>query len=769
MCHFTQADNYAPVTVGQLKNVATAFYDRLGQIGYNWQTGTFGVPSTPYPWSGTVNAENEAPSNIGQLKNLFTFEISSAYLAIDGDGDGLPSWWETLYGFDPLVWSDANIDSDLDGLNDGGEYVYATNPHLTDTDSDEASDDEERAAGTDPKKDTSTPLAFCYLVHRVNWSVSYLPPVPPNGVESPNPNWFDGSSGYWPRQGDHQGTIFANCYPGRDRLGDFYRVGGTEGPKATQIPIFSSQIPLIPDKDPASAIILDTPQYNPVNLHSEAYFRGDGEGSVYTEAGAVWIRGPKRTSETTYLIRVTKTQQQRAPVPPSEEVTYETIVVPPTQNSSPAKSYIAALSGASAQRYGGESTHLRLDLIPVELQSVTFSGSGTSEFFTVKADDGTDFADPHWKDVGGDGNLVKTDGDHTYPVAYVRNKIPLVAATIKLTPGLAGLRIKASHTDGFNMTTAPLTVPASGIVEIPATSLTQPLPNTIFHYPAFKLTWEISINSGAWSRIGESRTPLYVLRAAPILGKDNNHGQATATEMRYTLVHTGCALASGESTQSPLISKIFSMFAAPGLAAERQRYNPQTGLSQAKVLTFYKGWPAVGADDQRGVLLQVLESPEVLPEPGCQCFVFAEMMRDMLKIQGIPARVPVLFYWKTLGDERVFRLFVKDWTFSGNGTSGENGWPYMPTEYAKGPTLPGQNNTNTPEDFINHAIVEVSYAEYYDPSYGAGPFSSLGSHDINSFSGYGQNVGDLANPAAAYILGKKNSVIEAETRTVRYR
>ena len=366
LCQFTQADNYAPATVGQLKNVAKVFYDRLGQIGYNWQTGTFGFPSTPYPWTGTINAENQAPCNLGQLKNLFTFEISPAFLAIDGDGDGLPAWWETLYGFDPLVWSDANIDSDLDGLNDGGEYFFATNPHLIDTDGDEASDAEEGAAGTDPKMDTSTPLAFCYLVHRVNWSVNYLPPDPPNGGESPNPVWFDGSSGYWPRQGDHQGTVFANCYPGRDRLGDFYRVGGTGGPKTSEIPIFSSQIPLIPDKDPASAIILDSPWYNPVNLHSEAYFRGDGEGSVYTEAMAVWIRGPKRASETTYLIQVTKTQQQRAPVPPTEEVTYETIVIPPDVNSSPAKSYIAALSGASAQRDGGESTHLRLDLIPVD-------------------------------------------------------------------------------------------------------------------------------------------------------------------------------------------------------------------------------------------------------------------------------------------------------------------------------------------------------------------------------------------------------------------
>jgi hypothetical protein len=578
LCQFTQADNYAPATVGQLKNVAAVFYDRLGQIGYNWQTGTFGFPSTPYPWSGTINAENQAPCNLGQLKNLFTFEISPAFLAIDGDGDGLPAWWETLYGFDPLVWSDANIDSDLDGLNDGGEYFFATNPHLIDTDGDEASDAEEGAAGTDPKLDTSTPLAFCYLVHRVNWSVNYLPPDPPNGGESPNPVWFDGSSGYWPRQGDHQGTVFANCYPGRDRLGDFYRVGGSGGQKTSEIPIFSSQIPLIPDKDPASAIILDSPWYNPVNLHSEAYFRGDGEGSVYTEAMAVWIRGPKRASETTYLIQVTKTQQQRAPVPPTEEVTYETIVIPPDVNSSPAKSYIAALSGASAQRYGGESTHLRLDLLPMELQQVTFSGEAENEFFTVKADNGTDFAAPHWKDGNGDGDLLATDEDHTYPVAYVKNKVPHVAASIKLSPGITGVRIKASNPDGFTMTTASLTVPESGILEIPATSLEQSLPDSVHAYQFFRLTWELSIDGASWIHVGESRNPLYVLRRPPSLGVDVAAvGSLSPTEMRYTLVHKSCNLAQDQVTDAAITSSISAEFSAWN--ATRLRYDAQKGMS----------------------------------------------------------------------------------------------------------------------------------------------------------------------------------------------
>lgn len=392
LCQFTQADNYAPATVGQLKNVAKVFYDRLGQIGYNWQTGTFGFPSTPYPWTGTINAENQAPCNLGQLKNLFTFEISPAFLVIDGDGDGLPAWWETLYGFDPLVWSDANIDSDLDGLNDGAEYVSSTNPHVTDTDGDEASDEEERASGTDAKKNTSTPLAFCYIVHGVNWSMNYLPPDPPNGAESPFPEWFDGLSGYYPRQGDHQGTIFASCYPGRDRLGVFYREGGSGGPKYSEIPIFSSQIPLIPAKDLESAIIHGLTLIEPVELHSKAEFRSDGEGSVYTEAMGLWIRGSRRTLETSYLLQVTKTHLGPSP---TVEVSYETIVIPPNVNSSEAKPFMAELSHASARRSYIESTHLRLDLLPVEVRAFqdVYGPHGSPPMYLLKPDDGQPFGD----------------------------------------------------------------------------------------------------------------------------------------------------------------------------------------------------------------------------------------------------------------------------------------------------------------------------------------------------------------------------------------
>jgi hypothetical protein len=49
-------------------------------------------------------------------------------LALDSDGDGIPDWWETLYGLDPHNRLDGNLDSDGDGRNNLQEYLSGTDP-----------------------------------------------------------------------------------------------------------------------------------------------------------------------------------------------------------------------------------------------------------------------------------------------------------------------------------------------------------------------------------------------------------------------------------------------------------------------------------------------------------------------------------------------------------------------------------------------------------------------------------------------------------------
>jgi len=58
---FTATNNYQAVNIGQAKNTAQPFYDRLGL--------------TNYPWLGAAATNDYGAANIGQIKNLFSFPI----------------------------------------------------------------------------------------------------------------------------------------------------------------------------------------------------------------------------------------------------------------------------------------------------------------------------------------------------------------------------------------------------------------------------------------------------------------------------------------------------------------------------------------------------------------------------------------------------------------------------------------------------------------------------------------------------------------------
>ena len=756
MCAFSNDDNFAPVAVGQLKNVAKLFYVRLDAVDGS---------ARPLPWSGTSHPQNAAPITIGQLKRAFAFQFSTAFMAQNPSSMGL-YWWQTWY-VGSTTGSFDLTDSDSDGLSKLQEDIAGTDHTNPDSDNDYALDAEELEEGTNPWSQESAPLRLCWLHDDTSLGMNYRGPNPlPWETNYYSENFFKVDT----RAGVLQ-------YGGR---GDF-PVGGVLG-----VIDFAAQRFPVPPYATTELTAWNFPQFTPDDRvgRSHVEVKTEGDDHYNTQTVHLWLRGPKSDSSVTrtFLKRVKRTMHNNIGFglevdisPPDEPYQIMTFTIPPNSNKS-SRQWFRLIQSTTMGPAPVVTPLPKLDyreyvdayLVPVEVQSVTFSGSGASEFFTVKADDGTDFAAPHWKDTGGDENLVKTDGDHTYPVAYVRNKIPLVAATIKLTPGLAGLRIKASHTDGFSMTTAPLTVPASGIVEIPATSLTQPLPNTVFHYPAFKLTWEISINGGAWSRIGESKNPLYVLRRPPLLGVDQLPGAVALTEMRYTLVHTSCTLAHGETADDAIVSAVNTHFIIWN--AKRLRYDAQKGTAPGapEPIYYYKNWETSDRNNDIRRINTLLARPWGVPSPICQCYVFAEMLRDMLKIQGIPATAPVIIYnWD--GDIPFRRFLVKHWTFSGTGNSGVVGWPYKqdsPNEYEYIGGTVGQNNEHCPGVFDNHCLLGLADGRFYDPSYGSGPYQNLTTHEWAAFSGYERIKNGLLDPPSA---ARKNTEGLGDTRASSYR
>jgi hypothetical protein len=128
-----QTDDYAAVTLGQLKAISVPVHDRLISVGL----------ATAYPWntSNSPAPDDYALANIGQSKALFAFDLNgtlthhlpASWLALypmsgtgtgpddDFDGDGLSNYWEYLNGKDPRDFYNGQTPT-LQLVSGGGQW-----------------------------------------------------------------------------------------------------------------------------------------------------------------------------------------------------------------------------------------------------------------------------------------------------------------------------------------------------------------------------------------------------------------------------------------------------------------------------------------------------------------------------------------------------------------------------------------------------------------------------------------------------------------------
>lgn len=98
----------------------------------------------------TVSAEGtSASAGAFTRRQRLSFDMAEG---ADGDGDGLPDWWERLYGTDPGA-ADAGGDPDGDGLPSGDEYRRGTDPLDADSDDGGEADGSETGDPLDPTDD----------------------------------------------------------------------------------------------------------------------------------------------------------------------------------------------------------------------------------------------------------------------------------------------------------------------------------------------------------------------------------------------------------------------------------------------------------------------------------------------------------------------------------------------------------------------------------------------------------------------------------------
>ena len=160
------AQNFSPLTLGQLKAMAKPLYDTLnrvrGGVNQEWvseQLEGFEVDvfqatqidvinfdyvlNGSYPWNPeeTLNRSNFSPATIGQVKAVFALDFSTWPAEdADSDGDGLPdSFEQTLIASNPSLTFDNILpegDNDNDGLSNQFEFESGTLAFLADSDGD---------------------------------------------------------------------------------------------------------------------------------------------------------------------------------------------------------------------------------------------------------------------------------------------------------------------------------------------------------------------------------------------------------------------------------------------------------------------------------------------------------------------------------------------------------------------------------------------------------------------------------------------------------
>lgn len=132
----------ATLSAATVRDVTVQFatVDGTALAGTNYQAagGTLTIPA------GSLTAQVNVTINGGTLRQPsanFTVRLGSAVNAtilvpdgivtitpLDTDGDGMPDYWEILYGFDPLNPADASQDADGDGLTNLEEFLLGSNP-----------------------------------------------------------------------------------------------------------------------------------------------------------------------------------------------------------------------------------------------------------------------------------------------------------------------------------------------------------------------------------------------------------------------------------------------------------------------------------------------------------------------------------------------------------------------------------------------------------------------------------------------------------------
>ena len=686
----------------------------------------------------------------------------------DSDSDEMNDGFEVTHSLNPLDATDATDDEDSDGLNNLWEFKLGLNPQLTDSNSNGISD-----ALEDRELDGLANLAEI-TTHNTD-------PSQPDTDMDTLPDGWELANGFDPtvhNGTDGDATNDADADPDGDGLtnsqesdnntkpsdsdtdGDGVNDGAEVGQGSNPNDLNDSQPP------PNGTVPVNITFGDPSDSNSEKYRVKltplEGDTSGYSERFRTNREYGEPQTDTFHLPKGAK-----------YKVTLEWIATDPDYDGDPSPDYdyrleidtganclvledpdgiITALNGDSEEFFAeGKDATLYVPLF--KMNEVSFSTSTIPGWLT---DDGTlntaggidyvTYDAPHWQDGNNDGD-ADDPGERKYPIAYVRDTPPSIAGKIKVKPsGLTALsgfsaKIKVTGPGNIAIDETAATI-GTDEIELLATASTGNFVKEIDYLNPMNLSWEVEVNNkGHWCEAGDTANRTYVTLGVP-----------TTALRQETLFDLGCSTADGEPVAADALADIWGDFTDRSVArvdsVQLKYWNPRVGSCQTLKAMLAD---AVG---------------------NGTCVAWSRLFKTVCDALGISGTSIIQIESGYRNDGLITyddvpttrgQFLVKDWTFTATGTAPVGCAPFthIASEVTDDIGVAGQGNSNPPGAFFNHFIVAYS-GEYYDPSYGSGPFPTQLSWETASIDGY-EKACDPGGGAPPLLVYKTDDPATTET------
>jgi len=367
-----------------------------------------------------------------------------------------------------------------------------------------------------------------------------------------------------------------------------------------------------------------------------------------------------------------------------------------------------------------------MGLTPVQL---TFGGP---DYHPIARDDGSgNYPTPHWKDNSSPPDDDNEDvGDHNIPVLYPRNTVLHLSGQFSVFPpdaidGPFTLLGEAITSDGIYEFIIKLPG-VNGTISFSDIPADRALVNTVQYYNPLTIVWTVQLSDGTTlDCLAETQHRVYVSLAQPLI-----------STLYESLADVACRSSIGTIEDAAVFQSIYGDF---GDRVVRRKSTNGFNVPDDIQMRYWNPTDEV---------CQTWQTMLAQETGNGSCKAWSELLYGTALVHGI--FTPRIYLVETAytddssttcGGDPLGRgsMLVKNWSFAPNGSADVVCTPFthLSSEVFDQMGAPAQGNINPPGGFYNHFIVQFQ-GQWYDPSYGTGPFANELLWENASIDGFGK-------------------------------